>query len=56
MTYCRDGAWLDWPAPAALPSEVAWGERELALESAFDAAELDGVLAGACEPTSLPSR
>ena len=48
VTYCRDGAWLDWPAPAALPSEVAWGERELALESAFDAAELDGVLADAC--------
>ena len=44
-TYCRDGAWLDWPAP---PAEVAWGERELALESAFDAAELDGVLADAC--------
>ena len=34
--------------PRALPSEVAWGERELALESAFDAAELDGVLADAC--------
>ena len=47
-TYCSDGAWLDWPAPAPLPAEVAWGERELALESVFDAVELDGVLAGTC--------
>jgi hypothetical protein len=35
---------LDWPAPAALPTEARWGQREMALEKVFDHAALVDVL------------
>ena len=42
----------DWPAPASLPAEIAWGERQMSLEKKYDAEAFSETVSAAFAPAA----